>query len=357
MIKDLCFEIIEACPNQCRFCSSNSCISKNKIIDISTFQRVIDYFMENGGIEKLSLSGGEPLLHPNLLEMVNYAKSHGIKVVIFTSGVIKAQKPTPDALAILTKEMNSKINEVIAKEPWNTNLVAKIKNHYQNYINPIGYTNIPKKKLMLLKSLKLDKIVFDYQAHEANTDNYLMGRSEQARQAALNSLILAATCNLNIDIHFVPMKQNYQEIIDILEMLTIADVKSISILNFIPQGRGKNNAKQLQLSEEELNHFFAILNEAKKHYPGNIRIGIPLQDNPTHKCNAGLGKLNIKFDGTVLPCPAFKKLSPEECQKYNIELFNIYDDLEKIKIKGIGTRTEPLCQKVYSKVRKQLNDS
>jgi len=31
MVKDLCFEIIESCPNECKFCSSNSCIDKNKL--------------------------------------------------------------------------------------------------------------------------------------------------------------------------------------------------------------------------------------------------------------------------------------------------------------------------------------
>ena len=60
-------------------------------------------------------------------------------------------------------------------------------------------------------------------------------------------------------------------------------------------------------------------------------------------------KLDIKYDGTVLPCPAFKELSPEECKKYGIPIYSIYDDLEKIKIPGVGTRKEALCSKVYQK--------
>ena len=38
---------------------------------------------------------------------------------------------------------------------------------------------------------------------------------------------------------------------DILEMLEITQVKNISILNFLPQGRGRQNKNQLQLSKEE----------------------------------------------------------------------------------------------------------
>ena len=39
MIKDLCFEIIETCPNNCLFCSSCSDIGKTRIIDISIFKK------------------------------------------------------------------------------------------------------------------------------------------------------------------------------------------------------------------------------------------------------------------------------------------------------------------------------
>ena len=87
MVKDLCFEIIETCLNNCMFCSSNSNCNKTKIIKFDDFKRVIDYFISKGGIEELSLSGGEPFLHPDLLKMVDYAKSFGIGTVIFTSGV------------------------------------------------------------------------------------------------------------------------------------------------------------------------------------------------------------------------------------------------------------------------------
>ena len=87
MVKDLCFEILDKCSNNCRFCSSNSDMSKNTIIQFDDFKRVIDYFMKTGGIGELSLSGGEPFLHPELARMVSYSTGLGIKTVIFTSGV------------------------------------------------------------------------------------------------------------------------------------------------------------------------------------------------------------------------------------------------------------------------------
>ena len=108
MVKDLCFEIIEKCLNNCMFCSSNSNYNKNNIIKYEDFKRVIDYFMNTGGIEELSLSGGEPFLHPDLIKMVTYAKSLGIRTIIFTSGVALNNSISTKEKNMLIEEMNSK---------------------------------------------------------------------------------------------------------------------------------------------------------------------------------------------------------------------------------------------------------
>ena len=199
-----------------------------------------------------------------------------------------------------------------------------------------------------LKRLGVDKIVFDYQAYEYDTDEYLMGRNNHKHVCLLDSMMHASIVGLETDIHFIPMRPNYKEISDILEMLEIAKIKNISILNFVPQGRGLINAKDLMLTEYELNEFMDLLNKYKKHFSGNIRIGIPLLGENMHMCNAGLEKLVIKYDGTILPCPAFKELDIETMKKYGIKCYNIYDNLEEVKIFG-GKRVEPLCKKIYRK--------
>lgn len=347
MVKDLCFEIIESCPNNCMFCSSNSHFDKTQIIEFEVFKKVIDYFNLSGGIKELSLSGGEPFLHPELFRFVKYAKEKNIKVVIFTSGVIRNDVLPEGQRNHLIKEMNLKIEEIINREPWNQRLITSIRNYYMQYIDPKGFTNIPKESFEHLKSLGLDKIIFDYQAYERDTDKTLMGRSEESRQAFLTSMWYASRTNIECAVHFIPMKPNYKEIGNIMEMLEIANIRNLNLLSFVPQGRGKQNIDRLQLTDEELSEFFNILNNKKRNYSGNIKIGIPFQKENIHKCNAGIEKLDIKFDGTILPCPAFKELTKEECERFNIKLYNIYDNLEELKIKGIGTRANPLCQKVY----------
>lgn len=347
MVKDLCFEIIEKCLNNCKFCSSNSNCNKTQIIEFEDFKRVIDYFMINGGIEELSLSGGEPFLHPDIIRMVEYAKSFGIRTVIFTSGVILGKEISEKDKDILLRELDNKLNEIEKSESYNEFLKRMHVRYYNQFITRKHFSYIDRSLLHQLKIIGLDKIVFDMQAQEADTDSYIMGRNEQARQALLKSLINASFENLNIDVHFVPMKTNYKEINDILELLEIAEVKQISLLNFLPQGRGKLNVKDLMMNDEEKQEFFKILGNGRKKFSGNVRIGIPLQGDDNHKCNAGLEKLDIKFNGDVLPCPAFKEITPEECEKFNIKIPNIYGNLGEVYIPGKGKRVKQLCKQIY----------
>lgn len=349
MVKDLCFEIIEKCPNNCMFCSSNSCYDKDTIITFEVFKRVIDYFIKEGGIEELSLSGGEPFLHPSIFEMVKYSKSLGIRTVIFSSGVKKRQPVSMEILKYHKNKMEEDLKQIEEHEPWNDRLKNNVKLHYERIINPPEFSFITKEELSVLKEMGLDKIVFDYQAYEQDTDKYIMGRDNHKHDCLMNSLLNASIVGIETDVHFIPMKPNYKEILDILEMLEIAKINNISILNFVPQGRGLENCKNLMLSKTELNEFMNLLNRGKDKFSGTIRIGIPLLGANEHMCNAGLEKLDIKFDGTILPCPAFKELDLETMKKYGIKHYSIYENLEEVKTPG-GKRKDPLCKKIYGKM-------
>ena len=347
MVKDLCFEVIEKCLNNCKFCSSNSNCNKTQIIEFDTFKKVIDYFISTGGIGELSISGGEPFLHPDIFKMIEYSKSLGIRTVVFTSGVIENDIPE-DYKTLLNEQLQDRLREIDMYEPDNEFLRNIVISTYRSYLSG-KYDSLSIDTLMYLKRIGLDKIVFDYQGYEYETDCMLMGRGQESRVALLDSLRNASSVGLDVDVHFVPMKPNYKEIGEILKILEIANVKSISLLNFIPQGRGKQNKDELQLSQEELDEFLLLVDKYEKSFPGHIRKGILLQGENDHKCNAGLEKLDIKFDGTVLPCPAFKELSEDECKKYNIQLPNIYTNLEDVKIPGKGTRVKPLCKQIYNR--------
>lgn len=341
VVRDLCFEIIQTCPNNCLFCSSCAGIDKNKMIDFDIFKRTIDHLMDLGGIEEISLSGGEPFLHPNLFDMIMYCKNKGIRVVLFTSGVKRNVKMTELQLDTIRR----KLEEEYASYPPEER--EKAVNHFMNvYVryNEMPYSAIDRSEMEYLKYIGLDKIVFDFQGAERDTYNHLMG-SNNFDEVEL-SMIRASVVGLNCDAHFVPMKSNYKELRDIIELLNIAGFPSLSILNFVPQGRGKDNVDSLMLSDEEMKEFGGIYEKYKDEFKGEIRVGIPLLQEDRHKCTAGLDKLVIKYDGTVLPCPAFKEYDVEVLHKLGIKTPNIYTDLDKITIAN-GTRAYPLCKKLY----------
>lgn len=345
MLKDLCFEIIQACPNKCKFCSSNSSKEKKTIITLEQFKKTITHFINNGGISEVSISGGEPFLHPELFKMIEFCKINGLRTVVFTSGIKRLSEIPEEMVEYINNKCKKALQEIEQHEPWNERLKQKVQAYYEHYLNPGEYTSISKEEFEHLKELGLDKIVFDWQALDEKIDNDLMGR-KRTNTYMMASIIRARSAGLNVDVHFIPMKQNYKEFSDIIECLEIADVKNISVLNFVPQGRGREYKAELMLSQEELKEFAEILNREKEHFSGKIRIGIPLNGKIAHLCTAGTEKLDIRYDGIILPCPAFKEISTETMEKYGIRLYSIYEDLEKVIVPG-GKRKQPLCKQVY----------
>ena len=344
-LKDLCFEVIQACPNRCKFCSSNSSIEKSTIITFKQFKKTIDFFISHGGIGEISISGGEPFLHPDIFDMIKYCKDKGIRTVVFTSGIKRASDMTSEMIEDMKKRCEEQIKEIDEHEPWNERLKRNVQNFYDRVTKPNEFSAITLEETCKLKELGLDKIVFDWQAVTEKTDNELMGRNA-CIWYLMQSIIRAKKAGLNIDVHFIPMKPNYKEFQDLMECLKIAEIEKISILNFVPQARGRENEEELMLSQEELKEFAKIVNKEREWFSGSIRIGIPLNGKISHLCTAGTEKLDIRYDGTILPCPAFKEISVETMEKYGIKLHSIYEDLENVVVTG-GKRTEPLCKQVY----------
>ena len=81
-------EITNACDLKCKFCYANS--GEGKFLEIEKIEKMMDFFMDSefGGAEILQISGGEPTLHPKIIDIIKLARSKPIKyVLINTNGL------------------------------------------------------------------------------------------------------------------------------------------------------------------------------------------------------------------------------------------------------------------------------
>lgn len=306
MIKDLCFEIIQRCPNNCLFCSSMSDCHKDNTIDFDTIKRTIDFFVFHGGIKEISLSGGEPLLHPNILDIVEYCHNKGIYTTLYISGLIENLK--------------------------------------ENIQQESDICEIPCEMFMKLKQLGLDKVVFDVQAVDEDVYDVLMG-SENNLSKVIKSMTNASKLEIETAIHFVPNKLNVNQFRKVFELAESVGINEVRVLKFVPQGRGRDNKDILLLSDKELNEFLKSCSTIKEETT-KLKIGIPLQQHNAHKCTAGFDKIDIRYDGQILPCPAFKDIDLNLLKKNGFKDINIYRNLEDFEFITDASRKIPLCEKI-----------
>lgn len=82
-------DILRGCNISCENCYNSS------ICQIKSFEQVkeeIDLMISFRQVHSITLIGGEPLLHPNLLEIVEYISRKNIYVEIFTNGVLLTEE-------------------------------------------------------------------------------------------------------------------------------------------------------------------------------------------------------------------------------------------------------------------------
>lgn len=81
-------EITNRCNLNCIMCDRSSMKRKSEFMDMGLFRRIIDNAARIGVPDVKLNRFGEPLLHPNLLEMVEYARNKPFSKVYFTSNAL-----------------------------------------------------------------------------------------------------------------------------------------------------------------------------------------------------------------------------------------------------------------------------
>lgn len=72
-LNEITIEVTQQCPNRCIYCSSLSDLEKTERLDLETICKVVDDAKELGA-KSVSLSGGEPFLREDIVEIVKYSQ-------------------------------------------------------------------------------------------------------------------------------------------------------------------------------------------------------------------------------------------------------------------------------------------
>lgn len=260
LLKEMTIEVTQQCPNKCLFCSSFSHRTAKIFID---FDDIVNLGRQSVdlGLERISISGGEPLFHPDINKIIEYLSQIGLKVALYTTGL------APD-----------KIHGSKAYRDWH---------------------NFEKENVSLIFNIQST----DPEVHDRLT------RHKGSLNKTSTSLKYALKTGLNVETHIIPNKLNIGQIESTVEDLSVLGVNQISFLRLVVQGYAKDNRDLLVLNEKEtllLKNIFEVLR--KNNTSASLRFGIPFSgilDEPKN-CNAGENKLIVRYDGKVLPCEAFK---------------------------------------------------
>ena len=286
-LKELCLEVTDICPLNCRHCSGRCGPNSRNMLSFHQMKKIISDFSFMGG-EILEISGGEPLLHSSLPQIVDYAGKSRLETILYTSG-----------------SMWNTIGEIVSLD---ASLASE------------------------LRQAGLKKVIFSLQGaisstHEAVTQ--VRGSFDNA----VRSMKLMKSLGFWIGVHFVPMKLNYKEFFGIYQLSKGLLIDEVGVLRLVPQGRADENRGVLELSNNEFETFTGVLGElATRHTNPRIRVGRPFDfrfifDPSLMKaeCDAGISRCLVSPDGKVRPCPALKRPNGEPYVTGNVKDTSLVD--------------------------------
>ena len=286
-LNEITIELTQQCPNYCVYCSSFSSPTKRTILSVEKIEEAVSDAVSLGA-RTINLSGGEPFMHPDILRIVDFIHQHQVSCLIYSSGIV-LEKDKP--------------------------------------------VNIPKKVLEGIKG-KVEKLIVNIEAADEATYNSIMGTNFGGFQLMQTTIRDAISIGLHVEAHVVPMKQNLQQLPQIIALCTKFGISRVSFLRLVVQGRVLANL-QIVLSDEETLLAKYLISFGANKCQSNIRLGIPFTDcSRTINCMTGTSKLDIRYDGKVYPCEAFKNdnignvITVQSDSIYNKSLKEIYHTSE-----------------------------
>lgn len=302
-LKELKIEVTQKCPLNCIHCSSEANITKTAELSYNIVSRLIKEAADIG-VQEITFSGGEPLIWPYISSMIDHCNSFKMRPVVYTSG-----NPIIDGSSLINLQELSKVSKVT--------------------ISIFGSTA---------------------NSHEAIT------RIRGSFEKSICAIKAISSSFTSVGIHFVAMKPNWMEIEAVVKLANALSVDSVSVLRFVPHGRG-SMVDYYNLSKTELKSLRNSIIKLREKSKAYIRTGSPfniLLLNRNVLCTAGIDRLIIDPNGKIYPCDAFKNINFKGNLGSIIEnslddIWNGSDYLNKVR-KLISEGLGPECSKCGNKI-------
>lgn len=285
---EVTIEVLQRCPNKCIYCSSWSSLDKTEALDFDTVCGIVDDAVELGA-EQINISGGEPFLRTDIISIIDYIKSKGLKIRLYTSGIYYSQ----------------------------------------------GFQSIPDTLLEAIAG-RVDTLIFNYETAISDLYAKIMGTVPGNLLLIEETIKKATNLGITVEAHLVPMKCNYREIPQTLERVYSLGVSKVSLLRFVQQGRSVENVEEAVLAKEEEEALKEMLKALSGKYGDKLRLGKPYRSEKFSTCRTGTIRLAVRYDGFVFPCGAFKDgmmafkgFAPENIKEKSLS--EIYRDSKYIK--------------------------
>lgn len=286
MLSEISIEILQRCPNRCIYCSSHSNPQATHIISFEIIKNIIDD-AKSLGCKTVCLSGGEPFLHPQILDIISYIAKQQLICYVYTSGI---------------------------------------------YMKDEVYSSLPNEYIEAIRGM-VDKVIFNVEADSSTLYDQIMGTDVGGFDMMKKSINDCVSSGLVVETHVVPMQVNFKHLKSIFEMCYQLGVSKVSILRLVLQGRALVNLSLVKLTGEGSREVTILIKALKEAYKGKVRIGLPYSDsNCRIYCKAASDKINVRYDGNVYPCEVFKddllnaKLGCEPDNVWKDSFYDLYQN-------------------------------
>ena len=131
MLKDreVCLFLTLNCNQQCKYCHRFLGIDE---VNLEDNKRIINRIAEDG-ITNVTFTGGEPLIYPNVLELIKLAKEKGLKAKLITNGFVLANNPNMreiynylDSITLSIDSSDNEINEKLGRTYSHADNIKKV---------------------------------------------------------------------------------------------------------------------------------------------------------------------------------------------------------------------------------------